>query len=88
MLCSRHSSWRGRFCGLACVLAMLAANCLGQAQTARPAAPAKPKTGQETCDGALDIVPGKSATFMRKRRVPGKKSTSKTELKPENRSSL
>jgi hypothetical protein len=41
------------------------------------------KNGQEACDGALDIVPSKSATFLRKRRIGAKKSSTKSEAKTE-----
>ena len=46
----------------------------------------KPKSGPESCDGALDIVPSKSATFMRKRRPSNKKPARKTESKSETKS--
>ncbi len=45
----------------------------------KPAAK-KNKTGADSCDGALDIVPGKAMTFTRKRRP------SKSEAKPEGKS--
>jgi hypothetical protein len=40
----------------------------------------KSKPSADSCDGALDIVPGKSMTFTRKRRSP------KAEAKPEAKS--
>ena len=46
----------------------------------------KPKSGQESCDGALDIVPSKSATFIRKRRPANRKPTHKPETKSEIKS--
>jgi hypothetical protein len=45
----------------------------------------KPKGGQEACDGALDIVPSKAATFMRKRRLSAKKPVTKPEPKAETK---
>lgn len=54
-----------------------------------PTPPAKKnKSGADSCDGALDIVPGKAATFTRKRR-PSKSETkpeAKSEAKPESKS--
>ena len=54
----------------------------------------KSKPGADSCDGALDIVPGKPATFMRKRRPskpepkseakPDAKSAAKSDAKPES----
>jgi hypothetical protein len=44
----------------------------------------KSKPSADSCDGALDIVPGKPATFIRKRR-PSKPET-KSEAKPEAKS--
>jgi hypothetical protein len=44
----------------------------------------KSKAGADSCDGALDIVPGKPATFTRKRRPS--KSETKSEAKPETKS--
>ena len=74
-----------------CLLLLMFASSTIWAQPQRPTPASKAKAGQETCDGALDIVPSKSATFMRKRRVPSKKSTPKsdpkTEQKSENKSS-
>jgi hypothetical protein len=60
-----------------------------QAAEPAPAPPAKKnKAGADSCDGALDIVPGKASTFTRKRR-PNKseaKSESKAEAKPDSKS--
>ena len=45
----------------------------------------KSKAGADSCDGAIEIVPGKPATFTRKRR-PSKsetKSEAKSEAKPD-----
>jgi hypothetical protein len=44
----------------------------------------KSKAGADSCDGALDIVPGKPATFTRKRRPS--KSETKSEAKSEAKS--
>jgi hypothetical protein len=52
----------------------------------------KSKAGADSCDGALDIVPGKAATFTRKRRPtkpeakPEAKPETKAEAKPESKS--
>jgi hypothetical protein len=57
-------------------------------QTGAAPAAKKSKGGADSCDGALDIVPGKAATFTRKRR-PSKsetKSEAKSEAKPESKS--
>ena len=53
------------------------------AQSTAPAPTSKSKSGQESCDGALDIVPSKSATFIRKRRPSNRKPTHKPEAKSE-----
>ena len=71
-----------------CAWPLLTALALCLLTLAQTPAPAKPKAGQQACDGALDVVPTKSATFMRKRRAPSKKPAAKTELKPANKSSL
>ncbi len=84
MFCSRLNPWRS----LVCVLLMMLASWTASAQTQQTTPVIKPKAGPESCDGALDVVPNKSATFVRKRRAPGKKPAPKTELKPENKSSL
>ncbi len=84
MFCNRHTPWRS----LVCVMLILLASCAANAQK-QPVTPVvKSKSGPVACDGALDVVPSKSASFARKRRVPGKKSAPKTELKPENKSSV
>lgn len=70
-----------------CVLLLLLTSWTVSAQTQRSTPVDKAKTGQETCDGALDIVPSKAATFMRKRRVPSKKASPKSESKSENKAS-
>src|SRR5215470_752258 len=59
-----------------------------QKQPAEAPPAKKSKAGSNTCDGAVDIVPGKPATFTRKRRPskPAAKSESKSEAKPETRS--
>jgi hypothetical protein len=58
-----------------------------QKQPAEKQPAKKSKAGADSCDGALDIVPGKPATFTRKRR-PSKsetKSEAKSESKPESK---
>lgn len=84
MFRNRHNHWQILVSALLVMLVSWPA--FAQTQPATPVV--KPKAGQETCDGALDIVPSKAATFMRKRRVPGKKSAPKTELKSDNKSSF
>jgi hypothetical protein len=57
-------------------------------QTATPAA-SKPKDGKaESCDGALEIVPRKQVSFVRKRRPANTPSvpTLPADAKPEKRS--
>jgi len=56
-----------------------------QKQPAEKPPAKKNKAGADSCDGAVDIVPGKPATFTRKRR-PSKsetKSEAKSDAKPE-----
>ena len=55
-----------------------------QKQPAEKPPAKKSKAGADSCDGALDIVPGKPATFTRKRRPP--KSETKSEAKSEAKS--
>jgi hypothetical protein len=55
-----------------------------QKQPAEKPPAKKSKTGADSCDGALDIVPGKPATFTRKRRPS--KSETKSEAKSESKS--
>jgi hypothetical protein len=83
MFRDRPSHWPSSLC----VLLLLLTSWTVSAQTQRTTPVDKAKAGQETCDGALDIVPSKSATFMRKRRVPSKKAAPKTESKSENKAS-
>jgi hypothetical protein len=64
---------------------VLELTCAAQSPNSKPATPAKP--GQESCDGALDIVPSKSATFIRKRRPKERKPVAKPENKSEIKSS-
>jgi hypothetical protein len=68
-------------------LLLLASPCGALAQDQKQPAEApsakKSKTGSDTCDGAVDIVPGKPATFTRKRRPS--KSEVKSEAKPETK---
>ena len=54
-----------------------------QEQPAEAPPAKKSKAGSATCDGAVDIVPGKPATFTRKRRPS--KSEVKSEAKPETK---
>lgn len=82
MFRNRPSHWPKRLC----VLLLLLASWTASAQTQRTTPVDKSKAGQETCDGALDIVPSKAATFMRKRRVPSKKAVPKTDPKTESKS--
>src|SRR5262245_57029408 len=51
-----------------------------QKQPAEKPPAKKSKASADSCDGAIDIVPGKPATFTRKRRPP------KSETKPEAKS--
>jgi len=66
------------------VAALAAALCLpaiaqGQSQSsAQPAGQTKKSGASVSCDGALDIVPTKSMSFVRKRRP------NKTDAKPQN----
>jgi len=55
-----------------------------QKQPAEKPPAKKGKAGADSCDGALDIVPGKPATFTRKRRPS--KSETKSEAKSESKS--
>jgi hypothetical protein len=55
-----------------------------QKQPAEKPPAKKSKAGADSCDGALDIVPGKPATFTRKRRPS--KSETKSEAKSESKS--
>jgi hypothetical protein len=55
-----------------------------QKQPAEKPPAKKSKAGADSCDGALDIVPGKPATFTRKRRPS--KSETKSESKSESKS--
>jgi hypothetical protein len=63
---------------------LFASPCAAFAQDQKQPAEAPPakksKASSDTCDGAVDIVPGKPATFTRKRRP------SKPEAKPEAKS--
>jgi hypothetical protein len=81
MFRNRPSPWPSCLC----VLLLLLTSWTVNAQTQRTAPVEKSKARQETCDGALDIVPSKAATFTRKRRVPSKKAAPKTESKSENK---
>ena len=55
-----------------------------QTQPAGKPSVKKSKPRADSCDGALDIVPGKPMTFTRKRR--SSKSETKSEAKPEAKS--
>lgn len=57
---------------------------IAQNPAATPAA--KSTAGRESCAGALDIVPSKSASFVRKRRPNNKKPAHKSENKNEIKS--
>jgi hypothetical protein len=74
-----------RFIWLPTLFLIFVAGLTCTAQNPPPTSAGKPKSGQESCDGALDIVPSKSATFVRKRRPgnrkPAHKPESKTEIK-------
>ncbi|MBO0861752.1 MAG: hypothetical protein J2P21_25345 [Chloracidobacterium sp.] len=56
----------------------------GQNQPAEAPPIKKSKAGAATCDGAVDIVPGKPATFTRKRR-PSKTSAKSEEKQAETK---
>lgn len=64
---------------------VVALTCAAQNPSSPP--PAKPKPGPESCEGALDIVPSKAATFLRKRRPKERKPVAKPENKSEIKSS-
>jgi hypothetical protein len=55
-----------------------------QKQPAESPPAKKGKANADSCDGALDIVPGKASTFTRKRRPT--KSETKSAAKPEAKS--
>jgi hypothetical protein len=55
-----------------------------KAQSSEKSSVKKSKPSADSCDGALDIVPGKPMTFTRKRR--SSKSETKSEAKPEAKS--
>jgi hypothetical protein len=59
-----------------------------QTQSAEKPSTKKNKANADSCDGALDIVPGKPMTFTRKRRPskPEVKPEAKPEAKPETKS--
>ncbi len=58
-----------------------------QSPSAGKAATKKSKAGAESCDGALDIVPVKAMTFVRKRRPANSEPATPADLKPEKRQS-
>jgi hypothetical protein len=76
------------------ILLALPSGAIAQDQTQSAGKPSakKKKANADSCDGALDIVPGKPATFTRKRRPskseakPEAKSEAKPEAKPEVKS--
>ncbi|HEX5083576.1 MAG TPA: hypothetical protein VFY40_16130 [Blastocatellia bacterium] len=77
---------RAMFIGAILFASLHGAFAQEQKQPAAPP-PAKKSKGADSCDGALDIVPAKAATFTRKRR-PSKsetKSATKSEAKSEAR---
>ena len=55
-----------------------------QAQSSGKPSVKKSKPSADSCDGALDIVPGKAMTFTRKRRST--KAETKADVKPEAKS--
>ena len=58
-----------------------------QPQPARKAAAKKSKASAESCDGALDIVPVKAMTFIRKRRPANSEPAPSADSKSEKRQS-
>jgi hypothetical protein len=68
---------RAMFIGLLLFALPYGAFAQDQKQPAEKPPAKKSKASADSCDGALDIVPGKPATFTRKRRP------SKSETKPE-----
>jgi len=67
------------FAGLLCLSAIAQI----PAQSATPASTQTKKGGASiTCDGALDIVPSKAMSFVRKRR-PNKAQTQPADAKPQ-----
>jgi hypothetical protein len=83
MFRNRPSPWPSCLC----VLLLLLTSWTVNAQAQRTPSIEKSKARQETCDGALDIVPSKAATFMRKRRMPSKKAAPRAESKSGNKAS-
>jgi hypothetical protein len=68
------------------ILLALPSGAIAQDKTQSTGNPSakKNKANADSCDGALDIVPGKAMTFTRKRRPS--KSEAKSEAKPEAKS--
>jgi hypothetical protein len=58
-----------------------------QSPSTGKAAAKKSKAGAESCDGALDIVPVKAMTFVRKRRPANSELAPPADSKPEKRQS-
>jgi hypothetical protein len=58
-----------------------------QSQPAGKAAVKKSKANAESCDGALDIVPVKAMTFVRKRRPANTEPAPPADSKSEKRQS-
>ncbi len=58
-----------------------------QTQAAGKTATKKGKASKESCDGALDIVPAKAMTFVRKRRPANSDQPKPAEAKSEKRQS-
>src|SRR2546427_6930584 len=75
---------RGMFIGLLLFALPYGAFAQDQKQPAEKPPPKKSKAGADSCDGAVDIVPGKAATFTRKRRPS--KSEAKSQAKSEAKS--
>ena len=78
-----RSALLATFAGL--LLLVLCQNAMAQNQSQPAGKPAaKKKTNAESCDGALDIVPVKSATFTRKRRPSKSEESKPADTKSEN----
>jgi hypothetical protein len=72
---------RAMFIGLLLFALPYGAFAQDQKQPAEKPPAKKGKASADSCDGALDIVPGKPSTFTRKRRPS--KSETKPEAKPD-----
>lgn len=74
---------RAMFIGLLLFASPYGAFAQDQKQSDEKPAAKKSKSNADSCDGALDIVPGKPSTFTRKRRPS--KSEAKSEAKPDTK---